>query len=78
MWPVTNSFTPALNRPTRNSVLPLNVSENVSAAGRRPGDLLIQITGITMFRPTGGGAAAIPAIGVSIAADTLRWSSEIG
>ena len=75
---VINFFIPVLNRPARNSALPLNASESASAAGRRPGDLLIRITGITMFRPTGSGAAGIPAIGVSIAANTLRWSSEIG
>jgi len=75
---VTNFFIPVLNRPARNSALPLNASENANAAGRRSDEPPIRITGITMFRPTGGGAAGIPTIGVSIAANTLRWSSEIG
>ena len=75
---VTNFFIPVLNRPARNSALPLNASESASAAGRRPGDLLIRITGITMFRPTGSGAAGIPAIGVPIDANTFSRSFKIG
>jgi hypothetical protein len=56
----------------------LNASGNASAVGRRPGEPPTRITGTTMFRPTGSGAAGTPAIGGRIAVNTLTQLFAIG
>ena len=72
-----DDFIPMTNR-LRTTALPLNASGNASAAGRRPGEPPTRITGTTMFRPTGSGAASIPTIGVRISVNTPSRLFAIG